>query len=264
MLIYVSSGPRDFGDHPVAPYRRDCWEFYAVLRGRVAPVFSGAAAEVPTPLAGDALWVFAPDDVHGWRGERKRNARIAVFHFQRVAPALAQRIPPGGHLCVPLSRAKASEVALLARQLQPLLWQGGELANLRAERAMLDLCVLAIEPLIAREPRPALSPAQRVEIAERWFASHLELRPTLVSLACRLGLSSAQMRRLFVAERGVAPKAAFESIRLERAEKLLAASDLKLEAVAAASGYASASVFVQAFRRARGVTPDVWRRDRLG
>lgn len=264
MLSYVSSGPRDFGEHPVAPHRRDCWEFYAVLRGRVAPFFPGDDRHAQPPLSGESLWVFAPENEHGWRGETTRPARIAVFHFQQIAPALAQRIPTGGHLRVPLDKSRSRTLARLARELQPLLWQSGELVALRGERSMLDLCLLTLESLAKGEPQTATSAAQKVKLAEQWFSSHLEQKPTLVSISCRLGLSPAQMRRIFVAERGLAPKAAFEEIRLARAEKLLAGSNLKLEAVASTAGYPSASVFVQAFRRARGITPDVWRRTRAG
>lgn len=260
MLLYVSSGSRDFGRQPIAPYRRECWEFYAVLRGRIGPVL--AAGETSPPLSAASLWLFPPDHAHGWRGESFRSARIAVFHFDAVAPALAARVPAGGFLRTPLAPGPARALVRLARELQPFALEAGDIAPLRAERAMIELGLLMLEPLLARAPRPVPPDRQRVALAERWFAAHLSTRPTLDQLACRMGVSLARMRRLFVSVRGCAPKSALERIRLARAESLLVSSDLKLSAVAAASGYASASVFVQAFRRARGLTPDAWRRAR--
>lgn len=262
MLAYVSSGPRDFGRHPITPYARESWEFFVVLKGRIAPTLAPGSPPPRPSLAANSLWLFPPGHVHGWRGVPGAPARVAVFHFAHIAPALAARVPKGALLRVPLKPSALRTVTRLAHSLQPLLWREDAIAPLQAERAMLDLSVLTLESLPSAGARPTPSDARRVEFAERWFANHIADRPTLVSIACLLGLSTARMRRIFVAQRGLAPKAVFERLRIERAEQLLSAGDLKLEAVAAAAGYASASVFVQAFKRARGCTPDAWRRNR--
>jgi AraC-like DNA-binding protein len=264
MLTYVSSGTRAFGERPIAPYRRESWEFYAILRGRAAPLFEDA--HVLSPLMRDTIWVFPPGHAHGWRGELGRSAGVAVFHFLRVPAALEAKVnEQGGVLAVSLSRKARRRVTMLAHELQPLLWERGALRDLQAERVAIELSLLILESGRRRENQGGAHALEdRVSLAERWFAEHLEERPSLEQIACRLGVSPGQMRRLFVMVRGASSKAVLERIRLTRAEALLAGSDLKLSAVAAMSGYASASAFAQAFRKTHGVTPDTWRRGLAG
>ncbi len=264
MLTYVSSGTRAFGERPIAPYRRPSWVFYAILRGRAAPVVEDP--HVISPLSRDIIWVFPPGHLHGWRGEPGRPAGVAVFHFPRVPAVLEAEVNEhGGVLAVPLSRKDSRRVTMLAHELQPLLSELGAMSDLKAERVVIELSLLILESGQKRERQgTAHSIEERVSSAERWYAEHLEERPSLERIACRLGVSPGQMRRLFVMVRGASAKAVFERIRLTRAEELLARSYLKLSAVAAMSGYASASAFVQAFRKAHGVTPDTWRRGVAG
>lgn len=264
MPLYVSSGIRDFGARPVAPYRRNAWEFYVALRGRLAPVYppERAGSKLPTPreLAQNMLWVFPPTSMHGWRGEPRRPASVAVFHFDEIPRELAAHVAKAGPVRVRITPSESKLIARLAHELQPLLYSEDLLLGLHGDRARLELTILVMRKLMALPDKPDHSDEVRVLAAERWFGAHLELGPTIMAIACQIGVSPAHLRRMFVAVRGKAPKAVLERIRLARAESLLAAGDLKLDAVAAASGYASASVFVQAFRKARGVTPDVWRR----
>lgn len=256
MLTYVSTGPRDFGARPLTPYRRPVWEFYVGLRGRIAPVL---AADLPVaPLAENVLWLLPPGSTHGWRGR----ATVAVFHFDHLPAELAERAGQVGGIKVKVNRAEVGRIGQLAREIQPLFWADDPLLRLHAERAVLELSILMLKKLLALPGTPDLSAEARVKAAERWFAANLAKHPGVDAIACHLGLSQAHLRRLFMVVRGVGPKAALEHIRIERAERLLAADDLKLDAVAAAAGFASASVFIQAFRKARGVTPDVWRQAR--
>ena len=257
MLTYVSTGPRDFITRPIRPYRRPAWEFYAAVRGRIAPVL---AADAPAaPLADNVLWLFPPESKHGWRGR----ATVAVFHFDSVPAELAERIRLTGGLKVKINRTEARRIGQLARELQPLFWAGDPLLRLHAERGALELSILMLKKLLSLPIAPDLSAEARVLAAERWFAANLLKHPGVEAIACHLGISQAHLRRLFMTVRGVGPKAALEHIRIERAEWLLAADDLKLDAVAASAGFASASVFIQAFRKARGVTPDAWRQSQV-
>ena len=257
MLTYVSTGPRDFGVRPIEPYRRSVWEFYAAVRGRVAPVLASDAPAAP--LAENVLWLLPPGSTHGWRGR----ATVAVFHFDHLPAQLAERAGQVGGLKVKINRTEARRIGQLARELQPLFWAEDPLLRLHAERGALELSILMLKKLLALPVAPDLSPEARVQAAERWFAANLPKHPGVDAIACHLGLSQAHLRRLFMTVRGVGPKAALEHIRIERAELLLAADDLKLDAVADAAGFASASVFIQAFRKARGVTPDAWRQSRV-
>ena len=53
------------------------------------------------------------------------------------------------------------------------------------------------------------------------------------------------------------------ALRIERAKELLASSTLPLAEIALAVGFSTQPEFTTAFKRATGVTPGAWRRERL-
>jgi AraC-like DNA-binding protein len=61
-------------------------------------------------------------------------------------------------------------------------------------------------------------------------------------------------------ERGTTFQHVLDDVRLEVARQLLSESDIPLDDVAAALGYAGVSPFMRTFRRWTGMTPDKWRR----
>ena len=78
---------------------------------------------------------------------------------------------------------------------------------------------------------------------------------SLHRLAARLGLSERQTARLIRAETGRSFRELKATARLERAQKLLASSDLPILEVALRAGWNSSSQFHEAFRSSVGVSP---------
>ena len=87
--------------------------------------------------------------------------------------------------------------------------------------------------------------------------------PTLTELAEICNMSVRQLTRSFRASRDCSIGDYIDQTRIETAKRLLR-SDESIKAIAISMGFSSASHFTQAFRRATGVTPRVFRATRAG
>lgn len=83
-------------------------------------------------------------------------------------------------------------------------------------------------------------------------------------LAAVARLSRAHFVRVFTTALGVSPSSYVQDRRLDRAARLLHATDLPVSDIAAATGFASANYFAKAFRRHHGVSPSDFRTVRDG
>jgi LacI family transcriptional regulator len=72
-------------------------------------------------------------------------------------------------------------------------------------------------------------------------------------------MSRRGLHQAFVEHVGRAPGAELHRVRIERAKRLLARADDKLEAVAAMCGYRHANSFWLAFKQATGLSPRQFR-----
>lgn len=82
---------------------------------------------------------------------------------------------------------------------------------------------------------------------------------TLTEIAASVYVSEFHFARLFKKITGTTPHAYLASIRIERARKLLAETDLAITEVGARVGYNSQSHFTKIFREATGLTPHAFR-----
>lgn len=82
---------------------------------------------------------------------------------------------------------------------------------------------------------------------------------SLASLAREVGLSERQVSRLFRDEFGTSFREHVAMLRLERAKRLLAGTDLPVIEVAGHTGWSSLAHFNSVFRRRVGVTPSAFR-----
>jgi AraC family transcriptional regulator len=82
------------------------------------------------------------------------------------------------------------------------------------------------------------------------------------ALANVAGLSRAHFVRRFAAEVGVPPSTHVLARRMDRVERLLTASEMKIGDIARATGFADANYLAKAFRRHRGLSPMNFRAQR--
>ena len=101
--------------------------------------------------------------------------------------------------------------------------------------------------------RPALRELQA------WIAGHLQEDLSVAALAGQANMSERSFARAFRREVGQTPAAYVETLRVERARALLEDGAESLEAVAQATGFASAEVLRRAFHRRVGVAPGDYR-----
>lgn len=82
------------------------------------------------------------------------------------------------------------------------------------------------------------------------------------SIADRLRFDRSVLTRRFTAAEGLSPKQYLQSLRLNRAMSLLAASDDPVQRIATACGFTTGNYFARVFKSATGETPEEFRRHR--
>ena len=78
-------------------------------------------------------------------------------------------------------------------------------------------------------------------------------------IAEQLGTDRSVLTRRFTIAEGMPPKQYLQSLRLNRAMSLLAASDQPVQEVATACGFATGNYFARVFKAATGETPETFR-----
>jgi AraC-like DNA-binding protein len=127
----------------------------------------------------------------------------------------------------------------------------------------LELLALALEAPPAEPPQggPRRANPYRAELVRLVSAlreASLE-EVSLASLSEQIGLSERQVSRLFREEFGTTFRDHLATLRLERAKRLLAATDLPVIEVAGSTGWSSLAHFNAVFRRRVGLTPSAFR-----
>ncbi len=258
MLRYLAFGTTDFRSNLVGISGRVNWEFVAVARGAVAPLFSGTSP----PMRTRTLWVFPPGTPHGWMSERA--CVRATFHFGFV-PLPLERIAleRGYHEC-PLTRGAARRILALAAGLHPHLAHPTGVSLLHFHQALLELSLLALGNVPAtRIPRPEQFAEQKVDVATAWYAEHLAERPSLRQVSQAAHVSASHLRRLFRQIRGMSPHRALSEVRMHRAMELMTHSSDPLSHIAEQCGFGSPADFARAFRTRHRTSPSQWRKGRL-
>jgi AraC family transcriptional regulator len=100
---------------------------------------------------------------------------------------------------------------------------------------------------------------RRIRRAVELMHAHLDRELPLEEIASAAYLSPFHFARLFKKLTGASPHAYLATLRVERAQTLLAETDLSIAAVSARVGYASPSHFTKAFHQAVGLTPRAFR-----
>ncbi|WP_043455235.1 helix-turn-helix domain-containing protein [Streptomyces fulvoviolaceus] len=131
--------------------------------------------------------------------------------------------------------------------------------------AARELALCALEEVVlltagaARTPQPRSGVDSRVRRAEALVAADPGAPHTVHSLAAAVSLSPSRFAHLFTEQLGKSPMRALREARLHHAARLLEGTDLSVERVAAASGFASPFHFNRVFRERYGMPPGAYR-----
>lgn len=257
MLQYLTFGDRRFGIHPMPPHTRLNWEFYAVIKGRCAPVLP---AGPDLPLKERQLWVFPPETPHGWKGEQRAECQIACFHFAFVPSPLRELAQARRYQECSLTEAQAGRLAALTQELRPHFEHPTNFSHMTFQRSLLELTFMALTN-VAEEPMPEMAQTlgHKVDAAIAWYLENLSTAPRVEEVAHYLHVSVSNLRQIFMLTLHESPQSAFKRLRLQRAMELMSESNLKLETVAAQCGYSNASDFSRAFSKEFRISPRAWR-----
>jgi AraC family transcriptional regulator len=239
---------------------RTNWEFYAVLDGRCAALLSDGADRV---LHERTLWVFAPDCAHAWADDGRSRYHRLSFHFGNVPYPLDEVVRSrGGWLARKLSDADVAELARIADSVAPHYCNPTQVACVHFQRALADLALIALRDEKFESAPPALADIAhfKVEHAVSWYRDHLAKHPPVKAVADAIHVSTSHLRRLFRQVRRTSPKAAFKTLRLERAKDLMSRTSLTLDEIARDCGYANASHLCREHKALYSFTANTWRR----
>ncbi|MFE3850124.1 helix-turn-helix domain-containing protein [Streptomyces griseorubiginosus] len=126
-----------------------------------------------------------------------------------------------------------------------------------------ELALSALEEVVlltagaVRRTRTGVDP--RVHRAQELIAADPGAPHTVRSLAAEVALSPSRFAHLFTRQLGRSPMRALREARLHHAARLLESTDLSVERVAAASGFASPFHFNRVFRERYGTPPGAYR-----
>jgi AraC family transcriptional regulator len=143
-----------------------------------------------------------------------------------------------------------------------------------AARVLAETLALSLTARLAQTCRPG-SAAQaraldvrhslddgRLQRVLAYVEAHLEEDMGVDDLARVACLSPFHFIRMFGRRMGISPGRYLSRRRLQRAEAMLAAGDMKIGEIALACCFSSQANFTRAFRRATGATPGAYRRSR--
>jgi AraC family transcriptional activator of pobA len=215
----------------------------------VTPEWSGDAAEA-------AVWsaLFPPDAV-----ERRSPGSFGSW---RAHPLL---FPFVGHRAGGVQRLSVPEVdrpawarrfAELDRELEERREGYAEAALARLTLLLVELARLAADVPGSLRLRDDPLLAAVFDVIERRYAEPISLR----EVADAVGLSAGHLTTVVGRRTGRTVQQWITERRLAEARRLLAETDLTVQAVAGRVGYADAGYLIRRFRAAHGVPPQEWRR----
>jgi AraC-like DNA-binding protein len=136
-------------------------------------------------------------------------------------------------------------------------WRSSETAGLHT-RPRHDVLGNLHPPAPDPQARGGLPPRALRRVKE-YIDSNLETSIDLAALADTAGLSMFHFARAFKQSEGITPHGYLLERRVERAQKLLATTNLSLSKIAHASGFADQSHLARHFRSRVGVSPSMFR-----
>jgi AraC family transcriptional regulator len=152
---------------------------------------------------------------------------------------------------------------MLGTTLLSITGIGGSYDGLLADFLSLSI-IIRVLGLYGECPPPI---SQKVNALAKWrlrraiefIEAHTDAPVALADLARVAGLSRMHFAAQFRAATGLRPHEYMLHRRIEKAQAMLATSDMRIVEVALTCGFASQAHFTTAFRRVAGLTPNRWR-----
>lgn len=218
----------------------------------------------PCPLGHTPRYLhFSPAEQEVWGHTNARRAVDATlaFDFDMLGERLAMRFDPN-RINVPLARFSNDRIWTLVKLLSEAIDNPDPSMQLYGDglvAAIASQIFTAAHDIPDRSGK--LAPWQLRRVTE-YMESHFPDRIELETLAAQIHLSQAHFSRAFKASTGLAPYQWQLDARVKRAQQLLSATDVSLEEIAQATGFADAVHFGRTFRKIAGMAPGAWRKER--
>ncbi|WP_406171225.1 helix-turn-helix domain-containing protein [Streptomyces canus] len=193
---------------------------------------------------GDGMYVVTPDP--GGDGPR---ARIEAAFHRMLADARWTGTGTPPETAPPASAPAHDRVAVAVAH--------GTTARELALCALEEVVLLTAGAAFGARTGAGVDP--RVRRAQELIAADPGAPHTVRSLAAEVSLSPSRFAHLFTRQLGRSPMRELREARLNHAARLLESTDLSVERVAAASGFASPFHFNRVFRARYGTPPGVYR-----
>ena len=159
---------------------------------------------------------------------------------------------------------KDMTVDALSRALLDADRVGGSFGQLYADCIGIAIIarLLASANGMAEHPRVSALARWRLERAIDYFEAQIGKPVTLAAVASSAGLSRMHFAAQFRAATGLRPHEYLLRRRIERAQEMLAGTDMSLVDIALSVGFQTQSHFTSVFKRYAGQPPRAWRESR--
>lgn len=207
--------------------------------------------------AGNGFMALVPSDHIYYLPESSPDWRfiwLDIWHPYAVARLSALRDQIGPNLTV------APESPLMQRMIDILerLAFGLYPDDYVLEEEVLGF-VVALERQMIQHRYPTAERDVRLQEIHDLTLARLDNPPSVEELARHFRQSRTQFSHLFKNTTGLTPAQFVDSVRLSAAANLLESGSEKLESIARATGYQSATQFCKAFRKVYALTPGAYR-----
>lgn len=234
--------------------------FQMVYVSEGAGEFEARATGLVPVQAGTALLLFPgtwhryrPDAGTGWVEEW---VEIGGFVLDRI---LREKVFSPEDPVIPVSRRLELEARIASLHGLISAHPAGDAPELAAHA----LGVLALLHSSGRGGGPPRSIVAAVEQAKRAMEDAGNRPVSMPGLARSLGVAYSYFRREFRVRTGISPRQYLLRLRMQRAQRLLGASDESLKQIAERLGFSSAYHLSSAFKAEFGMAPSHWRRRKL-
>jgi AraC-like DNA-binding protein len=229
------------------PDRHDYGQLVLPLHGALLLEVEGRQGMLDPLRAG----VVAPGAWHAQVGDAGNRSIIVDIGADSLAPASAGRLYERPFVALGPAARKLIE-------FMALMTQAGAGSPSVAASVVQGWVPLLVDTLTLDPPRPASRLAA--------LLARIEAEPGLAwsteSMAKSLGCSVSRLHGLFREERDTTPHAWLLAHRLDRVRAWLADSDAPIAEIALRAGFSEQSALTRALRKATGMTPAGYRREK--